>query len=105
MKPRNKLIGILTAIALPVIGLVQGCQPLSNVQEQKLEYLTGLAINHQEQQARNQAIREAGTQGPYQGKDSRLYGVNSPEELRKRRKYLRYEGVNSPEELRKRRDR
>ena len=67
MKPRkqkaNGLIGrCLLAGTLAVVGLVQGCQPLSNVQEQRLYGLTRLGIHHQEQKERNEAIRESGAE-------------------------------------------
>ena len=85
--------------AMLVGGTLGGCQPLSYVQEQRLGTLTGLAIHNQEQKARNEAIREAGTQGHYQGKDSRLYGVNSPEEVTRRKKIMMKDNPNSPERI------
>ena len=67
MKPRTQnasgLIGrCLLAGALTVVGLVQGCQPLSNVQEQNLYGLTRWGYDYQMQQKRNEAIRESGTE-------------------------------------------
>ena len=62
MVKTNKLglIGkLFLAGTLAVAGLVQGCQPLSYVQEQRLGTLTNLAIRNQEQKARNEAIRDS----------------------------------------------
>lgn len=73
MKPRKQnasgLIKRLFLVGtLAVAGLVQGCQSLSYPQEQTLYNLTALGYDYQMQQERNQAIREAGTQGNVQKK-------------------------------------
>ena len=65
MKPRKQkargLIGrLFLAGTLAVTGLVQGCQPLSNVQEQNLHSLTRWGYDYTMQQKRNKAIANSG---------------------------------------------
>ena len=54
------LTTIIASIALPVIGLIQGCGSLNPAQEQNLYGLTRWGYDYQMQQERNKAIKESG---------------------------------------------